>query len=496
MRNPGKVEWRDEDENFLHRLEQPWNFERQATGPNPFGSRPDAISFGAIKIRLNPEDWEMYAAASQEISKTNWNHAEITIKVGVAQFIYSEFETVFKGNIKNVEWTEDTLTLNVRDPDELLTEEIQKFKYGGAGGVDGTASMKGRAKPLLFGYGLNIQPVLVDPVWGVYQIHDGAINSVEEIFDGGYSFGPPEFDISDYPGKTVYDWEEVIAPATIQGGQWITDVANGLIRVGTGVAFTLTANAYGADHGERPFSANAAYVCEAVLIDRIGISSASIFGVVELDSTIPFRVGVYIPAGGTTANAVIQGILAPLQCFLGYTKRGQYEFRSLRTTASNGNIENYQIHKVKRLSDTPEPVTELRVSWGHNWTVRADDQLAENRDDDFAEFSIEEDRWASTTFGDASKSGKELDIQTYLIDESDAQSESLRQYLLMVGSDIYEITTDHRVLAFLPGDMANIKYDGLDFTPSTLMMLLSVRENGRSQTTVYRAWGNFTYDLL
>ena len=505
MHNPGRLEWRDEDENFLPRLEHPWNYERQATGENPFGSVPDAISYGALKIHLEPDDWEMYKVLldgetqTQEISKTNWNHASVTIKVGLQSFAYSDFETVFVGNIKNAEWTEDTLTLNIRDPDELLTEEIQKTKYAGTGGFEGTVNMTDQPKPLLYGYGLNIQPVLVDPVYGIWQIHDGEVESIDEIFDGGYSFGAPEFDISAYPGKDLYDWEEIVAPGVPEGGQWITDKANGLLRVATGVYFTLTCNAYGSKHSERPYSANAAYVCEAILIDRIGVSAANIFGVVELDSVVPYEVGVYIRSGGQTANSVIQGILAPLQCFLGYSKTGKYEMRALRKGTSTGTIENFEVQQIKRLSETPEPVSTLRMSWGHNWTVRAEDQLAENRSDEFAEFSVVEDRYYSVNLdgvGNASGSLKEMDIDTYLINEGDAKAEVERQYVAMVGSDIYEIVTSYRFLGFLPGDTAKLAYEGFDFAANPLFMLLSVRENGNAGTNTYRAWGNFTYDAV
>jgi hypothetical protein len=445
------VEWRDTGDQYLMRLQNPMNFERQATGDDPFGSAPDAISFGALNVRIEPYD-------TYDFKDYNWNGAELTMKVGLPDFDYADFSTIFVGTIRSASWTKDLLTLTIRDPDELLLEEIQKNKFDGAGdgaggpGPGGDVNLKGTAKPLLYGYGKNVNPVRIDSVWNVYQFHDGKIEEVEVLYEGGFPMGEPEFDVGlDASTSDVWDWGDGDG-RTPTGGQWIT----------------------------------------SILVDRFDeISASDVIGAATLDLQIPYDVGLYIPSGGVTASQAIQQILSPLQAFLGYTERGFYNLRALRLGTSAGTINEHEIQKMKRLESTPPPVEILKMSWGHNWTVRKDDQLALERSDEFAAFSIQEDRFAIAEESGVSSVLKEREIMTLLTDEADAISEATRQIALMASSDIYEVTITQRVLSFVPGDTVKIIYDAFGFDNGQLMLVLSARENGRAGTTVFRVWGGF-----
>ena len=278
----------------------------------------------------------------------------------------------------------------------------------------------------------------------------------------------------------------------LAGGQWITHLEKGLIRRATSPTFTLTADVKGAVTPVRAYNAHAAYVVESILVDRFStISVSDVIGAATLDLQIPYNVGLYIPSGGITASQAIQQILSPLQAFLGYTERGLYHLRALRLGTSAGTINEHEIQKMKRLESTPPPVEILKMSWGHNWTVRKDDQLALERSDEFAAFSIQEDRFATAEESGVSSVLKEREIMTLLTDEADAISEATRQIALMASSDIYEVTITQRVLSFVPGDTVKIIYDAFGFDNGQLMLVLSARENGRAGTTVFRVWGGF-----
>ena len=148
---------------------------------------------------------------------------------------------------------------------------------------------------------------------------------------------------------------------------------------------------------------------------------------------------------------------------------------------------------MKRLDTTPEPVERLKFSWGHNWTVRGDDQLALERSDDFAAFSELEDRFYNATLDSTSSAfaGTEREIRTLLVNESAAIAEGDRQLALMASSDIYEVTMTQRVLSIFPGDSVKVIYDAFGFDNGITMLVLGVRENARAGTTVLRVWGNF-----
>lgn len=62
---------------------------------------------------------------------------------------------------------------------------IQSTLYAGTGTLEGDESLKGKPKPLLYGKVRNFSPPLVNPAKLIYQLHDGAVQSVEGVYDSG-----------------------------------------------------------------------------------------------------------------------------------------------------------------------------------------------------------------------------------------------------------------------------------------------------------------------
>jgi hypothetical protein len=494
------TEWRSDSTTqgyYPMRLQNPMNFARQATGNDPFGSAPDNYSFGAINVNIDSEDEEFYEDLGQDFPNVQFVNADIKMYVGLVNFDRESFEQIFTGKVKSASWTPSKLTLNIRDPDFYLTEDIQKNKYDGLGGAGGSENLENVPKPVAYGYCQNINPVLIDASWHVYQVHDGPVEEIETLYDGGWSYGVSEFDVSaDASVDTVWDWEVAHVPT---GGQWITDHANGLLRLATRPAFTLTCDVKAGTIPARSYNSHVAYVVEAMMIDRLypitGLAIGDIIGVTSLDSIVPYDTGVYVRSGGTTLDAEIQKLLGPIQCFLGYTIQGEYELRALRFGTGGSPVYEHEIHTMKRLDTVPEPADIMNYNYAKNWTVRDAEQLALNATEDFINFSKEEYRIYKTGVSGigASKSLREHEIYSLLINHNNAQSESVRQWFMLIGSDIYEITITQRVLSFLPGDTVQVYYDGYGFQNGKLMLLLGVRENGRSGTTVLRAWGDLAY---
>lgn len=84
-----------------------------------------------------------------------------------------------------VSWTE--VRIQVRDRQaEFANRPLQPTRYAGTGAGEGTAgTTKGLPKPQAYGRVLHMVPVLVDPVLLIYQVHDGRIDAVEALYEGG-----------------------------------------------------------------------------------------------------------------------------------------------------------------------------------------------------------------------------------------------------------------------------------------------------------------------
>jgi hypothetical protein len=100
------------------------------------------------------------------------------------------------------------------------------------GTLEGDSSLAGTPKPVLVGFKRQINPKPVDPLRGVYQLHDGSMAGIDEVADGGdpYTFGS---DVSD------------IYATTPAAGTYNTCVAMGIFRLGSTPVGVLTCIARG-----------------------------------------------------------------------------------------------------------------------------------------------------------------------------------------------------------------------------------------------------------
>jgi hypothetical protein len=119
----------------------------------------------------------------------------ITIRRGSPGAAYpSGFPVWLTGTMQQPEVTTSTVTIKLRDRQAELTIPLQPTKYAGTNtpptGLEGTATdLKGKPKPLLFGKVLNISPPLVNAAKLIYQLHDGAVASVQGVYDKGLALG-------------------------------------------------------------------------------------------------------------------------------------------------------------------------------------------------------------------------------------------------------------------------------------------------------------------
>lgn len=111
------------------------------------------------------------------------------------------FTTVFVGTMHQAEFSRDLVTIKVRDEQSALLLPIQSDKYAGDNalpdGLEGVEDLEGKPKPLTFGKVLNVSAPCVNTAKLIYQIHDGALDSVEDVYDKGISLKVSPTDWSD-----------------------------------------------------------------------------------------------------------------------------------------------------------------------------------------------------------------------------------------------------------------------------------------------------------
>ena len=108
----------------------------------------------------------------------------------------SGFTKVLTATMEQAELTRSELTIRIRDKQEELNKPLQATKYDGdnvlPAGLEGVASdLKGKPKPLCYGVVKNISPPCVNTSKLIYQVNDGAVDSVDAVYDRGVPLGIP-----------------------------------------------------------------------------------------------------------------------------------------------------------------------------------------------------------------------------------------------------------------------------------------------------------------
>lgn len=163
---------------FEGRLDVPLRFERSVIGGGAIAGQA-SVGFGDIELNNSDGFYDNLTNSGAVDGR------QITVKVGIDEFNYSDFGVIFSGTSKGIAVTENGLRLLVRDFGYKLDNPIQSEFYSGAGGIDGDVELKGKPKPLLFGKALNISPVLAYASGLLYQISSQPLRSVDAVYDRG-----------------------------------------------------------------------------------------------------------------------------------------------------------------------------------------------------------------------------------------------------------------------------------------------------------------------
>jgi hypothetical protein len=239
------------------------------------------------------------------------------VLVGQQTASYPGGFTVFiNGTIQQVEVSASKVTLRLRDNLMLLSIPVQQNLYAGTnttitgtpsymGGQEGTTDdIVGQPKPLVYGHVFHVPAVIVNTGQLIYQVHDGAVQGIDAVNDGG---------------SPLTYWRDFADLASLQlptnqpaPGSFSTCVAQGLFRLGA-LAQKVTAHIRGDNNGG--YVSTVAGIVRRLLTAKGGINPGAIdASFAALDTSFPYECGIYIgpvSASGTT-NAPQSTLLQPI----------------------------------------------------------------------------------------------------------------------------------------------------------------------------------------
>lgn len=338
----------------------------------------DAVgaSWGTMTL-LNPSGtWDGVAASR------SCDGRPVTIYAGYKAFdasrgiqvdpAFASLVPVFQGIAKGWFLSETELEIPLTDATYFIEKPLQSTFYLGTGGYEGPTTLTGAPKPKTRGgtasYPItNVTPVLVDATNLIYQYNDAA-GTVVNLYEGGavtYTSGGNVADLYASP------------PAP---GQFKTDNARGLFRLGTKPVRPITADVTGsfAVAGAQTTAANIAInlLLEDAATPPGNIDTASFSA---LNTAYPWISGYYFDTEIDVTEAVSL-FLRSVGAKLIAARDGKLKAVPLRavatsaTPAATWTTSEIVTLSPQRMGEPLDPPADLwRIGWGMNHTIQNTD---------------------------------------------------------------------------------------------------------------------------
>lgn len=285
---------------------------------------------------------------------------------------FASLVPIFQGIAKGWFLSENELEIPLTDASYFIEKPLQSSFYLGTGGYEGPATLTGTPKPKTRGGTallpvLNVSPVLVDAVNLIYQYNDAA-GTVVSLYEGSavtYTSGGDVGDLYASP------------PAP---GQFKTDNARGMFRLGTKPVRQITADVTG-EFPTAGAQTTAADIALNLLLEDAALASGYVdtASFAALDTAYPWTCGFYFGVE-TDATQAVSLFLRSIGAKLIAARDGKLKAIALRAvstsatpsaTLSPSEIVNLT---TQRMGEPLDPPADLwRIGWNFNSTLQNTD---------------------------------------------------------------------------------------------------------------------------
>lgn len=466
---------------YKPRIENPARFSRSLSVTGVGGKQ--STSYGELTlVNLDNE--------LNELANDFFDGRTLTIKRGKQTDSYASFSTILIATVDSVAMERERVSVRLRDRTYLLDKPFDTTKYDGSNtlpnGFEGTADdLKGQSKPRIFGRIALMTPVLVNTSKLVYQVNNGAVDAVINVFDSGAYLSRG----TDYANTT-----EMMATAPL-AGEWRAYTAGGYFRLGTsafGQVSVCVAEKWAY------LDCSAAGIIQRVLI-AAGYSSADWIAAdfTALNQKNAGSIGVVVGSDETTAS-IIDRVCQSAGIWWGVDSLNRFRFARLDAPAGApvATITDNEIIDIERQPEQKPAVWQSTLKSDINYMVMDRNSLAGVVTDDRA-------NWFSRDSRDQSSENAAVKTQR-LLAEAESYDSSLngisiakaeadrRLALFSARRDVITVTVGDPASQYEDidlGDVVNVQTDQLGYTAGRNMVVTSLEPDYKSNTFDMTLWG-------
>ena len=344
---------------YIPRLTQPGSLTRMMYQDVTTGGRSQ-VSYGTCEL-------ENVDGALDYILGYSLDKRKLRLLVGDPTQPYSSFAVAQRLTMQQAEVTYKSLSIILRDRQLELDMLLCQHRYGGTNvlpaGKDGTADIAGTAVPRLYGTALNFAPVLCNTSLLIYQVHDGAIATVSNVYDSGVALTRG----ADY--TTLAD-VEATAPTA---GQYRVYPAGGYFRLGSSPTGQLTCDA---SQGAAVANRTCAQILRQIALD-MGLQATDISAadVAALDALNGAECGVWVQ-DDTTGLTTMDAVAASIGAYFGFDRLGNLRMGRLDvpTGAPVATLSVLNVKDIDRVRSNDAnngiPAYRVTLTYAKNYTAQ------------------------------------------------------------------------------------------------------------------------------
>ena len=288
------------------------------------------------------------------------------VRCGYADKPLSTFAPNMPGTVEQPEVTLEQVVVRIKDRTVELRVPVQQETYAGNNvlpeGLEGTADLKDKYKPLLSGKCNNCTPVLVNSSKLIYQISSGLCG-----IPGVYDNGVPLTAAADY--STL---EDLLATAPAAGCYSVfSSVTGTYFRLGSSPAGLITSD------GIETAINTAGQIIKRRVSAVLGEDQIVAQSIIDMDRVAPYVVGFFASTDAVNVSDLLDNICGDVGGWWGFDLDNHFWAKQLTSPVAAQallNLSDLEIETFERLatadSDKGLPVYRVNVDFSRNWTVQ------------------------------------------------------------------------------------------------------------------------------